>query len=418
MDNPVYIDITHFFFAIALMLISGCLMGYFTKKLNYSTFVGELLAGIILGPTVLGYFFPMFYHRFYNAAGISKVLGGLFELAVVFLLFIAGMEVEWSLIRKNIKITIFTTVIGFCIPFVSGFIVTWYFSSLFIHDKTLVFALFMGVACSISALPVIAGILIRLRMIKTKVGVIIMSSAMLTDIVGWIIFSIILELDKNQIVESSFMLDIVTNLSMLLLMCVILQFFSKKLLLWFYQKHLSKQFLLPLILFFTLLSAGFTELIHLHVALGAFIAGIIIGPILTIDLEIKEAFTLFTMNFFAPLFFISIGLKCNFLTDFDLLTTIIIILLACTSKIIGSSLGAFLGGISLKKALQVGFGLNVRGAMEIILGMIALNTGLITPSIFIALVIMAILTSAASPYILCYLNNTIDKISKDVLNLQ
>jgi Kef-type K+ transport system membrane component KefB len=269
----------------------------------------------------------------------------------------------------------------------------------------------MGVACSISALPVIARVLMSLGMIKTKIGVIIMSSAMLTDIVGWLIFSIILELDKNQTVERSFMLNIVASLCMLLLMCIILQYFSKKIFLWFYTERLSKQFLLPLTLFLTLLSAGFTELIHLHSVLGAFVAGIIIGPILAVDAEKKETIILFVMNFFAPLFFISIGLKCNFLSNFDLLTTVVIILLACTSKIIGSSLGALFGGISLREALQIGFGLNVRGAMEIILGMMALNVGLITPPILVALVIMAIVTSVISAPIMGYLNITKNKNS-------
>ena len=379
-------------------------MAYFSKKLNFPTLVGELLAGVILGPTILGQFFPTFYNSFYGAPGISQALNGLFDLAVVFLLFIAGMEVQWSLVRKNIKITTFTTFIGFCIPFVSSFTVAWYFSSLFIHEKTLVFAMFMGIACSISALPVIAGILMSLGMIRTKIGGIIMSSAMLTDIAGWFIFSIILELNKKNTIENSFILDIFYSLIMLLIMCLILQFFSKKLLLWLHQNPLSKQFLLTLTLFFTLLSAGFTELIHLHAALGAFIAGIIIGPVL-LDTETKKVIILFVMNFFSPLFFISIGLKCNFLNNFDLLITVVILFLACTSKIIGSSLGAFWGGISLRESLQVGFGLNVRGVMEIILGMIALNVGLITPPILVALVIMAIVTSVITPPILCYLNN-------------
>ncbi len=404
MYNLSHEEITYFFLAIALMLITSGLMVYCSKKLNCSGLVGQLLAGVILGPTILGQFFPTLYLSFYSSSGITKALDSLFNLAVVFLLFISGMEVQWSLVRKNIRITSLTTFVGFCIPFGCGFIVAWCFSNLFIHEKNLGFALFMGIACSISALPVIAGILMSLGMMKTKIGVIIMSSAMLTDIVGWLAFSIILELDKNRIIQSSFILDIIATLSMMLLMCLILQFFSKKLLAWYYQGYFSKQFLLPLTLSFALLSAGFTELIHLHAALGAFVAGIIIGPILTVDTETKEATILFVMNFFAPLFFISIGLKCNFLSNFDLFTTVSIILLACTSKIIGSSLGAFGGGISLREAFQVGFGLNVRGAMEIILGMIALNASLITPTIFVALVIMAIITSVISPHILCYLN--------------
>jgi Kef-type K+ transport system membrane component KefB len=145
-----------------------------------------------------------------------------------------------------------------------------------------------------------------------------------------------------------------------------------------------------------LLSAAFTEAINIHAILGAFITGIAFGDSVHLRDEARQIIHQFVTNFFAPLFFVSIGLKVNFVENFNGQIVFIVLALAFFGKVLGASLGARLGGMSKNHSLAVGFGMNARGAMEIILGTIALNAGLISKPIFVALVIMALVTSITS----------------------
>lgn len=145
-----------------------------------------------------------------------------------------------------------------------------------------------------------------------------------------------------------------------------------------------------------LLSAAFTESINIHAILGAFIAGIAFGDSVQLKEQAREIIHQFVTNFFAPLFFVSIGLKVNFIQNFDLQIVLIVLILAYVGKVLGAFIGARIGGMSKNHALAVGFGMNARGAMEIILGTLALNAGLISKPIFVALIIMALVTSITS----------------------
>jgi Kef-type K+ transport system membrane component KefB len=157
-------------------------------------------------------------------------------------------------------------------------------------------------------------------------------------------------------------------------------------------------------------SAALTERLGIHAVLGAFIAGIAIGDSVKLNEKAREIIHQFISNIFAPLFFVSIGLKINFIENFNLYITLIVLVIAYSGKLIGASLGAKLGGFSNKESLAVGFGLNARGAMEIILGTLALEAGLINEVIFVALVIMALITSITSGSALKWLANPREKV--------
>jgi Kef-type K+ transport system membrane component KefB len=155
------------------------------------------------------------------------------------------------------------------------------------------------------------------------------------------------------------------------------------------------------------LGAAFTEYIGIHAIFGAFIIGVALGDSEHFSERAKEIVHQFINNIFAPLFFVSIGLRVNFFTNFDLVLTLIIIFIAFAGKIVGAGLGTRLGGFSWKESLAAGFGLNARGAMEIILGLIALENGLINEKVFVSLIIMAIVTSMTSgPLMKWSLNRT------------
>lgn len=155
------------------------------------------------------------------------------------------------------------------------------------------------------------------------------------------------------------------------------------------------------------ISAAFTEYIGLHAILGAFIMGIAFGESVHMPEREREVINQFVTNVFAPLFFVSIGLRVNFIEHFDLSLVLLVFFLAVACKVFGGALGAYMGGMSKRESLAIGFGLNARGAMEIILGTLALNARLIDQSMFIALVIMALVTSLISgPLMKRFLDNS------------
>lgn len=154
--------------------------------------------------------------------------------------------------------------------------------------------------------------------------------------------------------------------------------------------------LLSLSMALCFLAAAFTEWLGIHAIFGAFLLGVAMGDSDHMSERAKEIIHQFINNIFAPLFFVSIGLKVNFFTNFSPMLVLVVLLISFAGKIVGSGFGALRSGYPAKEALAVGFGMNARGAMEIILGLIALEVGLVDEKLFVALVVMAIVTSMTS----------------------
>ena len=397
-------DLITFLLAISTMLILSRMVAEFGKKLGLPMVMGELLVGIALGPTVLGALAPTVYQTIFpltTNAHLSLALDGIFSLSVVMLLFIAGLEVQLSLVIRQGRVAIATGLGGMVLPFALGFSAAWFapqwFDGQVDGPHRLLFALFLGTAMSISALPVIARILLDLSMLKTDIGMVIIASAIFNDLTGWLIFSLLLSMvghgegGPREIGQT-----IVSIVAFSVFMLVVGRFVINRTLPWIQTRLSWPGGVLAFSLGLCLLSAAFTESIRIHAILGAFIAGIAIGDSPHLREQAREIMHQFVTNFFAPLFFVSIGLKVDFLQHFDLGIVGLILVLAFCGKVVGAGLGARLGGMSGRKALAVGFGLNARGAMEIILGTLAYEAGLITQKVFVALVVMALVTSITS----------------------
>jgi Kef-type K+ transport system membrane component KefB len=396
-------DLVILLLAISTMLILSRIVSELGKKMKLPMVMGELIVGICLGPTVLGAIYPNAYNFIFPLTTnphVAIALDGIVSLSVIMLLFVAGMEVQLSVVLRQGKTAIFTGFGSMIIPFFTGFAIAWFFPQVFgmaMDEKhRLIFSLFLGTALSISALPVIARILLDMNLFKTNVGMIIIASAMFNDLVGWLFFSFILSMSGQN--ENG--MGIGYTIMYIIAFGAFMLFIGRRLidraLPWIQTKLSWPGGVLAMSLGLCLLSAAFTESINIHAILGAFIAGIAIGDSVQLREQAKEIIHQFVTNFFAPLFFVSIGLKVNFIDNFDLKIVLIILVLAYVGKVLGATGGAMLGGLKRRSALAVAFGLNARGAMEIILGTLALNAGLITKPIFVALVIMAFITSLTS----------------------
>jgi len=384
---------------LGIMLMFGRMMAEAARKFKQPSVVGEIIAGILLGPTVLGMLSPESFELLFPSGTSSIVLDGFVQVAVVMLLFIAGLEVDLHIVWQQGRMAVVTSLMGLIVPFSLGFLFPYLFPDFFGYadeGKRLAFALFMGTAMAITALPVIARILMDLNIFKSRLSMLVISSAMINDLIGWLIFSMVLGMIGKGHQNMSLPNTIVLTIGFTIVMLTLGRGFLNRILPWINKKLAWPGGLLSISLAMCFLSAAFTEYIGIHAIFGAFILGVALGDSEHMSERAKEIIHQFINNIFAPLFFVSIGLKVNFITNFDPLLTLIILIIAFTGKILGSGFGARLGGFGWGESMAVGFGMNARGAMEIILGLIALENGLIDEKVFVSLVIMALITSMTS----------------------
>jgi len=385
---------------LSLMLIMGRLFAEIARRFKQPAVVGELIAGIIIGPTVLGLIQPdWFQFLFPTGSASGVVLAGLVQVAVIMLLFIAGLEVDLHIVWQQGRQSILTSLLGLIIPFLFGFILPYAFSEFFGIAESqdhLTFALFMGTAMAISALPVIVRILMDLNLFKSKIGLLVVASAMIDDVIGWLIFSVILSMIGKGGDKMPFISTLLLAIGFTAFMLTIGRGVFNRVLPWMNKKMAWPGGVLSVSLALCFMGAAFTEYIGIHAIFGAFIIGVSLGDSEHFSERAKEIVHQFINNIFAPLFFVSIGLRVNFATNFDFWLTLIIIVIAFAGKILGAGLGTRLGGFTWRESWAAGFGLNARGAMEIILGIVALENGLINEKVFVSLVIMALVTSMSS----------------------
>ncbi|HZU81596.1 MAG TPA: cation:proton antiporter, partial [Polyangiaceae bacterium] len=262
----------------------------------------------------------------------------------------------------------------------------------------------LGVALSISALPVIAKTLIDLGLFKSDIGLLVMAAAMLDDLVGWLALSLVLGPVRGLTVDlASFGRTLVLGGMFVALMLVVGRRFVDAVL-----GRLARTGatapgrVLSLVIVLALLGATATHAVGLHAVFGGFVVGLTIGRSTTVNARTRTVVEDFVMNVFAPVFFASIGLHVDFVGSFDLRLSLLMLAVATVPKLVGCTLGARVAGgpaggrLGWRQAAAVGFGMNARGAMGIILAAIARDAGLLTDQMFVALVVMALGTSLVS----------------------
>ncbi len=406
MHHLDHMEIVILLIQLGMMLLSARLFGELARRFHQPMVVGEILAGVILGPSILGMIDADIYESLFPLTGdTSIVLEGIISVSVVLLLFVAGMEVELDLVWQQGKKALYISLFSLFVPLLAGFLISYFAPALFSlesMDDKLVFSLFIGTTLSITALPVIARILMDLNIFKTKIGMLIIASAMIIDILGWIIFTVILSMMGENSGSLSVGHTIVLTLLFTISMLTIGKSLINRILPWINRTFAWPGGLLSIAMVFCFFAAAFTEYIGIHAIFGAFIIGVALGDSEHMSERAKEIVHQFINNIFGPLFFVSIGLYVNFITSFNLLIVTVLIILAVTSKLIGSYFGARLGGLKKHQSLAIGFGMNTHGTLEVILGSIALNNDLITKEIFVAIVIMVIISILISAPLMKY----------------
>lgn len=391
-----------FFLQLSLMLSMALLGGYVMRKLRQPSVLGELLGGIILGPTIFGMFAPDSYGwLFPNEPAINSAREAVITIGMLFFLFSAGLEVNLTHLHGRIRVIVLTSILGVVIPFGLGYGAVLAFPALWgtpLQTQGFILPVFIGTALSISALPVIARILMDLDLLDKELGSVVITSAVINDLIGWSLFAATLSALKTGSADNHILGTFGSVMGIIFLVWILSRWLVPPFLRWIQKTFDWTGGFLSVVAAWIFMAAAVTEQLGLHPVLGAFQVGVVLGQ----SLDVKknhpayEVIQQFAFSFFAPLYFVSVGLKANFVKDFDLSLVLVVLFIASLGKVAGASLGAWLGGMSARESLAVGSGLNARGAIEIILASVALEYQIIDQRIFIALVIMAMVTSMFS----------------------
>ncbi|MGQ0553688.1 MAG: cation:proton antiporter domain-containing protein [Planctomycetota bacterium] len=383
---------------LGLLLLVGRVLGELLLKLRQPPVLGEILAGIVLGPTIFGRLLPESFEQVFASTGPAAVArGGIAMFAVTLFMFVAGMEVDLSTIWRRGRSALAVSLSGIVFPFAVGLLAAYLLPTALGREPGAdpsVFMLFFAVALSISALPVIARTLLDLNLYRSDMGMVVIASAVFDDLVGWIIFAIVLALMDGQDAP------VVGTISLVIGFAVFMLTVGRWLIdraLPLIQAHLSwPAGVLSFALVLALFGAATTEWIGVHALFGAFMTGVAFGDSRHLREHMRQTIDRFVSGGLAPIFFATIGLGVDFVANFDLGLTVLVFVIACAGKVLGCTLGARWAGMSRQESWAVGFGMNARGAMEIVLGLIALQAGIIGERLFVALVIMALATSVMS----------------------
>lgn len=402
-DHSVMIFIAE----IALMLLVGRLLGEVMQRIGQPAVMGQLIAGVALGPSVLGAIWPEASHAIFpDTIAQKKMIDGISQLGVLMLLLITGMETDLALVKRMRRTAFSTSIGGILLPFVCGFLIGEFLPDAMIPDprQRLATSLFLATALSISSVKIVAMVVMEADFTRRNVGQIILASAILDDTVGWIIIALIGAIVAEGSVN-------VASLSFSVLGTAIFLVFSftvggrlvAHVIRWT-NDHLSIEMpVITAILVLTFAGALLTDYIGVHTVLGAFVVGILVGqsPILTKHIE--EQLRGLVVALFAPIFFAVAGLSVDLTvlkSPYLLKLAIALILIASFGKIVGCYVGGRFGRMTHREATALAIGMNARGSTEVIVATIGLSMGVLTRDIFTLIVFMAITTTLITPPLL------------------
>ena len=401
-------ELTVLLLSLAVLVGLARFFGELARYFGQPAVLGEILAGIVLGPTVLGAISPELFAWLFpaNPGNATRIaLEGFITLAASLLLLVVGMEVDLSTVWRQGRATLMVSALGMALPFSLGFSLAYFMPSLLSgagSGNPLAFALFVGIALSVTALPVIAKIMMDLNLAKSDMGTLIISSAMLNDLVGWIGFAVVLALiplaGAAGAQQDAWEVGLTIGLTLLFLalMLTVARWLLHRALPYVQAYSSWPGGVLGFVFVVALVCAALTESLGIHSIFGAFVAGVAIGDSSHLTQRLRDTINQFVTNFFAPVFFASIGLRVNFVDDFVWQTVVLVFAVALTAKVLGSYIGARWARMGPRESWAVGFGMASQGTVGIILGQLALTAGLITNQLMVAIVIMALGTSLLS----------------------
>jgi Kef-type K+ transport system membrane component KefB/nucleotide-binding universal stress UspA family protein len=386
---------------LALLVAVARLGAEIAKRFGLPAVVGELTAGIALGPSLLGHYFPHTFELLFPPDPHQfHLLDAFGTVGMSLLLLLTGLETDLRLLRNLGRAALIASVMGMVVPFGLGFALGYFMPTEYLADPSsrILFSLFLATAMSISAMPVIAKILVDLDLTKRNIGLVILSAGVVDDTVGWLILSLIAAAATHGVVRIQDLGMTVAYLAIFVVLTIFVLYPFLRVAVRLVTEHFkTTDSDLVLVIVTTFLCAAATERIGVHPVFGAFVAGIVLHQTPRLRKETIARLESVTFGVLAPIFFGIVGLRVNLWALGGGQMLGIVIAVACVGKLVGCSLGAYWGGLRFWEAASIAVAMNARGAMEIVVATIGLSLGILTPQMFSIIVMVAIVTSFLAP---------------------
>jgi Kef-type K+ transport system membrane component KefB/nucleotide-binding universal stress UspA family protein len=389
---------------IGLLMLVGRGLGEVMQRLGQPTVIGPLIAGLILGPSVLGWLWPGAHALIFpRNAEQKELISGLANMGVTMLLLLTGMETDLKLVRRVGAPAVAVTVAGVAAPFLCGFLLGEFLPDSILPDphKRLITSLFLGTALSISSIKIVAMVVRDMHFMRRNLGQIIVSSAIMEDTVGWVIISITLGIASAGGIAIGTLARTVIGTALFLVVSLTAgRWLVFRLIRWVNDNFVSEYAVITAVLIVMCFMALITQMIGVNTVLGAFVAGVLVGQSPILSREIQDGLRGFITAFMMPIFFGLSGLSADLTILKDpafLILTAGLVLIASIAKFVGAFTGGRIGGLNSSESLALGCAMNARGSTEVIVATIGLSMGMLTQNLYSMIVAMAVLTTMAMP---------------------
>ena len=396
LENNIHHPLAMLLVQIISIIIVARIFGWFFRKIGQPSVIGEMVAGIVLGPSLLGLYFPEFSHILFPAESLGN-LQFLSQIGLILFMFVIGMELDITALKNKANDAVVISHASIIFPFALGTTLAYYVYAEFAPEgvEFLSFALFLGIAMSITAFPVLARIVQERGIHKTKLGTIVITCAAADDVTAWCILAIVIAIVKAGSFVSALYIIALAVAYVFLMVKVVRPFLQRIADLKSGSNGLSRP-VVAIFLLTLIISAYATEVIGIHALFGAFMAGAIMPENTNFRSIIIEKVEDVAVVLLLPLFFVFTGLR----TQIGLINdpylwkmTGLIILVAVTGKFLGSTLAARYVGQNWRDSLTIGALMNTRGLMELVVLNIGYDLGVLTAEVFTMMVIMALVTT-------------------------
>ena len=383
-------------FQIITIILVARIFGWIFRKIGQPSVIGEIIAGIVLGPSLFGLYFPDLKESLFPADSLGN-LQLLSQVGLILFMFVIGMELDLKVLKNKANEAVVISHASIVIPFALGIGLSYYIYHQFAPPgvEFLSFSLFMGIAMSITAFPVLARIVQERGIHKTRLGTIVITCAAADDITAWCLLAAVIAIAKaGSFISSLYVIGLAV--AYVLMMLFVVKPFLKRIGDLYGKKDNIKKSVVAIFFLTLIVSSYLTEIIGIHALFGAFMAGVIMPDISKFRNVFIEKVEDVSVILLLPLFFVFTGLR----TEIGLINepylwkiTGFIILVAVAGKFFGSALAAKFVGQSWRDSLTIGALMNTRGLMELVVLNIGYELGVLSPKVFTMMVIMALITT-------------------------
>jgi len=382
---------------IATILLVARMMGWLFRKIHQPRVIGEMVAGILLGPSLLGWLAPAVSATLFPPQSLGH-LSLVSQIGLLLFMFLVGLELDLERLRKLGRSAVVISQVSIIVPFLSGLLLAFYLYPR-LSDRSVNFtgfALFMSIAMSITAFPVLARILTERDLLRTGVGAVAITCAAVNDVTAWVILAGIIVIVRASILPLPLWTTLVGLVAFVLFMLVVARRALQKLVALFERRNDLTHEILAVVLLTVLASGWITESLGVHALFGAFLAGAVMPRNEEFSRELWRRLEALIVVFLLPLYFAFTGLRSSFFLISGArmwFYCAVIIALAIIGKFGGSLVAARITGMSWRESAAVGVLMNTRGLVELVILNIGLDLGILSPALFSIMVLMALVTT-------------------------